>query len=248
MRARRRGAGLPAQPDRTRTEDQPLLHDRRADPRHHQSAVPADPARHRGPAGRGRLHAVDRQHRQRPQRERNDIEAMRARQVDGFITATARLDHELLDGGGGATRRSCSSTDASRTPRCRRSRPTTRGRPARGRAPRRARPHADRRTSAVRRISRPVHAPRGLRRRDDRGGSRARGRCRFGVRSPSTKALACATSCSSAGGGDRDRGGQRPDGARLLRRAGGTRAAVPRATSRSSASTTCRSPSASTRR
>src|SRR3954470_17749107 len=32
-----------------------------------------------------------------PQRERNDVEAMRTRQVDGFITATARRDHELLD-------------------------------------------------------------------------------------------------------------------------------------------------------
>ncbi len=32
-----------------------------------------------------------------PDRERNDFEAMRARQVDGVITATARLDHGLLD-------------------------------------------------------------------------------------------------------------------------------------------------------
>jgi LacI family transcriptional regulator len=32
-----------------------------------------------------------------PARERVDFEAMRARAVDGFITATARLDHELLD-------------------------------------------------------------------------------------------------------------------------------------------------------
>jgi len=31
------------------------------------------------------------------ERERIDFRAMRARQVDGFITATARLDHELLD-------------------------------------------------------------------------------------------------------------------------------------------------------
>jgi LacI family transcriptional regulator len=30
-------------------------------------------------------------------RERNDFEAMRARQVDGVITATARLDHDVLD-------------------------------------------------------------------------------------------------------------------------------------------------------
>jgi LacI family transcriptional regulator len=32
-----------------------------------------------------------------PDRERNDFEAMRARQVDGVITATARLDHGVLD-------------------------------------------------------------------------------------------------------------------------------------------------------
>jgi LacI family transcriptional regulator, galactose operon repressor len=32
-----------------------------------------------------------------PVRERTDFEAMRARQVDGFITATARLDHVVLD-------------------------------------------------------------------------------------------------------------------------------------------------------
>src|SRR4051795_7282893 len=31
-----------------------------------------------------------------PERERLDVMALRARQVDGFITATARLDHELL--------------------------------------------------------------------------------------------------------------------------------------------------------
>ena len=32
-----------------------------------------------------------------PIRERVDLEAMRARQVDGFVAATARSDHELLD-------------------------------------------------------------------------------------------------------------------------------------------------------
>jgi len=32
-----------------------------------------------------------------PARERVDFEAMRARQVDGIVTATARADHELLD-------------------------------------------------------------------------------------------------------------------------------------------------------
>jgi LacI family transcriptional regulator len=31
------------------------------------------------------------------ERERNDLEAMRARQVDGVITATARVDHDVLD-------------------------------------------------------------------------------------------------------------------------------------------------------
>jgi LacI family transcriptional regulator len=37
-----------------------------------------------------------------PDRERMDFEAMRARQVDGVITATARLDHEVLDEMGAA--------------------------------------------------------------------------------------------------------------------------------------------------
>jgi LacI family transcriptional regulator len=38
------------------------------------------------------------------ERERSQIAAMRARQVDGFIAATARLDHELLaETGGGGT-------------------------------------------------------------------------------------------------------------------------------------------------
>src|SRR5919107_1179250 len=32
-----------------------------------------------------------------PERERIDWQAMRARQVDGIVTATARRDHELLD-------------------------------------------------------------------------------------------------------------------------------------------------------
>ena len=32
-----------------------------------------------------------------PERERVDLETMRARQVDGFVAATARADHELLD-------------------------------------------------------------------------------------------------------------------------------------------------------
>ncbi len=37
-----------------------------------------------------------------PERERSDLEAMRARQVDGLISATARLDRELLAEVGGA--------------------------------------------------------------------------------------------------------------------------------------------------
>ena len=48
-----------------------------------------------------------------PERERNDFEAMRARQVDGVITATARLDHGVLDEMPRAACRSCSSTAAS---------------------------------------------------------------------------------------------------------------------------------------
>ena len=54
-----------------------------------------------------------------PERERSHMEAMRARQVDGFIAATARLDVELLaEVAGRRDARWCSSTAASRTARC----------------------------------------------------------------------------------------------------------------------------------
>ena len=60
-----------------------------------------------------------------PERERNDFEAMRARQVDGVITATARLDHGCSTRWRRPACRSCSSTAGSTTARCRRPRPTT---------------------------------------------------------------------------------------------------------------------------
>ena len=60
-----------------------------------------------------------------PDRERADIEAMRARQVDGLITATAHRDDDLLDGARAASSRWSSSTAATSTARGRRSSPTT---------------------------------------------------------------------------------------------------------------------------
>ena len=61
-----RGARLPAQPDRARAEDQPLRHGRRRHPGPHQPALPADRARDRGAPRPAGLHVADRQHRQRP--------------------------------------------------------------------------------------------------------------------------------------------------------------------------------------
>src|SRR5215212_5745318 len=54
-----RGPWLPPEPDRPRPQDEPVLHDRRADPGSHESALPSDPARHRGPARDGGVHAAD---------------------------------------------------------------------------------------------------------------------------------------------------------------------------------------------
>jgi LacI family transcriptional regulator len=54
------------------------------------------------------------------QRERNQIERLLARQVDGFIAATARLDVEPLAEAAAVVSRWCSSTAASRTGRYRR--------------------------------------------------------------------------------------------------------------------------------
>src|SRR5215212_10994658 len=60
-----RGPWLPPEPDRPQPQDEPVLHDRRADPGSHESALPSDPARHRGPARDGGVHAADGEHRQR---------------------------------------------------------------------------------------------------------------------------------------------------------------------------------------
>src|SRR5215217_409212 len=60
-----RGARLPAEPDRARAQDQPLVHDRRPDSGPDEPAVPADPAGNRGSLGDRRLHAAYSQHGQR---------------------------------------------------------------------------------------------------------------------------------------------------------------------------------------
>ena len=61
-----------------------------------------------------------------PERERVSVEAMLARQVDGFIAATARLDVEpVAEAIGRTAGRWCSSTAASRTVRSHRSPWTT---------------------------------------------------------------------------------------------------------------------------
>ena len=123
-----------------------------------------------------------------PERERNDFEAMRARQVDGVITATARLDHGVLDEMAAPACRSCSSTAGSTTARCRRRPPTTtRARGSRSRTwPRSATPGSP--TSAARRTSRPAGCARGLPGRHGRGRPRARTRAVRQRRSRSPRA------------------------------------------------------------
>ena len=179
---------------------------------------------------------------------------MRARQVDGVITATARLDHELLDEmARGRRRRSCSSTAASRTAPAVGDRRRPRGRAPGGRAPGRARA-----TRAIAHLGGPQELSRPATQRYegfvaamDAGRARGRPRARAlrRARSPSPRARASARELLDARPRrHRDRRGQRPDGARLLRRASPSAACAARRTSRSSASTTCRSPTASTRR
>ena len=240
-----RTLGYRPEPDRARAEDEPHVHDRRPRSPTSQPAVPADHARDRGPAGHGGLHAADRQHRQRPERERNDVEAMRARQVDGVITATARLDHELLDEVARPAMPSCSSTAASRTARCPRRPPTT-ARACGSRSgtwPRSA-------TGGSPQLGGPQDLSTGHARHEGFVAAMARARARSALRcasaahSPSAEgARVCEELLAAAPGRHRDRRRQRPDGARLLRRAGRARAGLPGARSRSSASTTCRSPS-----
>ena len=92
-------------------------------------------------------------------RERSHIEAMRARQVDGFISATAQAGPRAARGGGGRGERHwCSSIEASRTVRRPRSRSTTRRDPARGRARRRRLATSGSATSPVLRTRPPVTA------------------------------------------------------------------------------------------
>ena len=133
-----------------------------------------------------------------PERERSHLEAMRARQVDGFISATARLDRELL-----------AEIAAAGTPLVLVNRSLEdgsvpavtvndrQGHPARGRACGAARARADRprrRTAEhLDRTPAPPRVPRGDAARRAAGARRARSlRPR---RSPRRRARACAPSC-----------------------------------------------------
>ena len=227
------------------------LHDRRARPRPHEPAVPADRARDRGPARAGRLHAADRQHRQRP--------GARAQRLRGDARPPGRrLDHRHRAARPRAARRDGGRRPAdrarqpprSRTARCRRRPPTTTR--ARGW------PSSTWSRSATRRIahlggpqdvSTGRAALRGLPRRHGARPGSSPALVRFGAaftepegaravrgaarRRRAVTAIVAGNDLMALGCYD------------VLRRA---RARAARATSRSSASTTCRSPSASTRR
>ena len=184
-------------------------------------------------------------------RERSQIAAMRARQVDGFIAATARLDHELLaEAGAGGTplvlvNRSFEDGSVAGRHGRRPGGDTPGGRACGG-----ARASTDRPSGRpAERLHRSSPLPR-LPRRDARG--RARGPRRLGQlhRGPDRvrgrAGLRRAPRASAAR--DRDRGRQRPAGDRLLRHARRSRVSAARRTSRSSASTTCRSSTGCDRR
>ena len=167
-----------------------------------------------------RLHRPDREHRQRPRRATSsNFAAMQARQVDGFIVATALLDdpllHEAAARGVPMVMVNRQTEHAGRLGGRRRrrhrhrahGRPPGRARPPRHRAHRRPAAGVDRRRpparvpggdAAARAARRPRRRGRGLLR-----GGRADGAAGAARRRPA----------------DRDRRRQRPARARLLRRA-----------------------------
>ena len=183
-----------------------------------------------------------------PDRERNDFEAMRARQVDGVITATARLDHGVLDEMAAdglpivlVNRRLDDGPLSSAT----------------------ADDHDGARLAVKHLVGARPHPDRPPRR--PAGRSRPGGCACEGFLDGMTDAglepgpVLCGTAftepegarlCRGADrrGRDGDRRRQRPDGARRATTCSPSAVCAARTTSRSSASTTCRSRSASTRR
>ena len=129
-------------------------------------------------------------------RERSHIEAMLARQVDGLISATARLDRGCWPRRPRPARRWCSSTAASRTAPRRRSPSTTARGSARGRARcGSATAHRPRRRTAQR-LHRSIDVISGSSRRWSAAGlDVAREHISFGAPSPRTRAHAHARSC-----------------------------------------------------
>ena len=62
----RRCPRVPGEPCGARAQDEPVVHDRDARPRHHEPVLPADGSRRRGWTVPGGIHARARRHRQRP--------------------------------------------------------------------------------------------------------------------------------------------------------------------------------------
>ena len=156
---------------------------------------------------------------------------MRARQVDGFISATARLDRELLAdvaaAGTPLVLVNRSLEDGS-VPAVDGQRPA--GDPARGRARGAARARADRpRRRTAEHLDRTPAPPR-VSRGDARLWARRRPASTCASADGFTEeegARVCAELLDAVSRPHRDRGGQRPARDRLLRRAGGARAALP---------------------
>ena len=177
---------------------------------------------------------------------------MRARQVDGVITATARLDHDVLDEMAAAglpivlVNRRLEDGALS----------VGHGRRPRGRAAGRRSTSSRSATRAIAHLGGPQEVSTGHARYEGFMAGDGRRRAsrstsalvRFGRSFTEPEGERLCRELLDADAPDRDRRRQRPDGARLLRRLRRARHPLPAATSRSSASTTCRSRSASTRR